>query len=225
MRSFTALCILGICCFLALGCVTGDAKGGAKYQCSDGIDNDGDGYCDHSSLRKCRDGSMVGDVDCDSTTDDTEAPECTPSTEVCDGQDNDCDGATDEGLSQSCGTDVGECQAGTQACQSGSWGPCQGEVGPATETCDGLDNDCDGTADENLIICSEDADCGPEAYVSDPYCENNDVMRTLLSPGCVNPGTCSASCTNSTQPMVLMACGESTCLDGSCTNQTGNMTG
>ena len=42
---------------------------------------------------------------------------------------------------------VGICKAGTQTCATGAWGACEGEVLPTSETCDGLDNDCNGTPD------------------------------------------------------------------------------
>ncbi|MBN2101453.1 MAG: hypothetical protein JW716_01115 [Candidatus Aenigmarchaeota archaeon] len=45
--------------------------------------------------------------------------------------------------------DVGICHAGTETCVGTSWsGVCVGEQTPETELCDGIDNNCDGTADD-----------------------------------------------------------------------------
>ena len=83
--------------------------------------------------------------------------DCAPSEEVCDGLDNDCDGVPNNppggcdcvnGQTQPCGSDVGECVAGTRTCVNGGWpAACDGERGPADEVCNGRDDDCDGRTD------------------------------------------------------------------------------
>ncbi len=75
---------------------------------------------------------------------------------LCDGKDNDCDGNIDENLSQACYTGpnntqgTGPCKGGMQLCVSGSWSTCNGEVKPSTETCNGIDDDCNGKTDDNV---------------------------------------------------------------------------
>ncbi len=75
-----------------------------------------------------------------------------PGTEICDGLDNDCDNMVDEGNpggGQMCMTGKpGICSAGTTNCSSGAVVCTQNQM-PSAEICDGLDNDCDGTTDQN----------------------------------------------------------------------------
>ena len=81
-----------------------------------------------------------------------------------DGIDNDCDGNIDDkdsqcackaGTVEACYTGPsgtrgkGVCADGKRTCDaSGRWGPCTNETKPTTETCDGKDNDCNGSIDD-----------------------------------------------------------------------------
>ncbi len=45
---------------------------------------------------------------------------------------------------------VGPCKSGHTSCVNRTWGLCVGEVLPSGEVCDGVDQDCDGSADEGV---------------------------------------------------------------------------
>ncbi len=116
-------------------------------------DADGDGY-------------GVGDeclgIDCDEESTDTHEG----ADELCDGKDNDCDSTPDEDLGPppagaSCLAD-GVCAGTGLACVDGGWSCLYPEgYQPEQEaTCDGLDNDCDGSADEDFDLSSDAEHCG-----------------------------------------------------------------
>ncbi len=83
----------------------------------------------------------------------------TPTAEVCDNKDNDCNGAVDNGNpggNVACASGLpGVCGPGTTLCTGGAI-QCVASVMPGaqTETCDGLDNNCDGTSDEGFGVGS-----------------------------------------------------------------------
>ena len=57
---------------------------------------------------------------------------------------------------------VGICTSGTKYCSSGSWGSCSTHQCPRAETCNGIDDDCNGVADDSKVstkTCRSDLDC------------------------------------------------------------------
>jgi len=91
--------------------------------------------------------------------------QCTPTNggvETCDGVDNNCDGVVDDGNpggGQPCGTDVGECSAGTFQCSNGVLF-CVGSTGGSPEVCDNEDDDCDGVVDDGFDKMNDPQYCG-----------------------------------------------------------------
>ena len=121
--------------------------GAANYNCPVDPDLDGDG--------------VTGATDCD----DTDAGIYPGATETCDGVDQDCDGSIDDGVgptwyADTDGDSFGDAASTVLACSLPSGyvadtTDCDdtdaGAYPGAVETCDGIDEDCDGTIDEGGI--------------------------------------------------------------------------
>ena len=105
-----------------------------------------------------------------------------PTSETCNGLDDDCDGFADDSVVRSCYTGpsgtagVGICLPGTQTCIAGSFGACTGEVLPTTEVAgDGLDQDCSG-GDLTVGPCGGSDTIGDACSVGLGECEDDGVV-------------------------------------------------
>jgi MYXO-CTERM domain-containing protein len=176
--------------------------------------------------------------------------------EKCNGLDDDCDGVRD-GMTDSCytfptgctqdpatgqWTCTGFCKPGMMTCVAtqvggawqGVWSNCIGEVGPAKEVCNGLDDDCDGSVDEDAecpggsqcingqctspcgtgeFICPKGQLCKDGWCVKDP-CD----AATCEGKGWVcKGGECIDPCKNATCGK-YETCVRGACVDTSCFN-------
>lgn len=125
-----------------------------------GVDRDGDGYGDPNETIETPcvppSGYVPNDGDCDDMD-----PNVHPGVaELCDGVDQNCNGlADDEGLP--CEMGVGRCKArGAAVCTGGEHSVCEAETAlPEAETCNGIDDDCDGTEDlKEAGLCNAEED-------------------------------------------------------------------
>jgi len=167
--------LLGVCAKGTTACTQGSVvcaqnQASSAEQC-DNLDNDCDGevddgnpgglqWCDAHGVGVCGEGVTYcthGAIEC--------VQKYAPSTEICDDRDNDCNGQADDGLTFQAWyqdldrDDYGVATLSVQACvrpanhaaQAGDCDDTRATFNPGTpESCDGLDNNCDGQVDEGL---------------------------------------------------------------------------
>ncbi|MCB9640068.1 MAG: hypothetical protein H6728_04620 [Myxococcales bacterium] len=171
----------------------------------------------------------------------TAAEQCT------NGKDDDCDGLiddADEGCAAYCKQpgqrrpcydapdaqrdklNLGRCAPGLQLCtQERKWGECSAQVSPAEETCNSVDDDCDGNVDEGVPNCKatickegEKLRCFTNAQGCRREADGQFTCRGVCSAGF---RTCQGgqfgSCEQQTTPSVEK-CGDG--LDNNCNGQT-----
>jgi hypothetical protein len=143
---------------------------------------------------------------------------CQKAAETCNGADDDCDGTVDELEGEPCyegpeaTRDVGACRAGRPACGEGGATTCADQVLPkAAETCNRVDDDCDGAVDEGFALQTDTANCGQcgRACTATQTCILGQCVRRLetsCSDGADNDSDTLIDCKD--EECVGSACGE-----------------
>jgi hypothetical protein len=115
--------------------------------------------CDDSNIGEVRSclitnevGTCFGDESCDAKMGWIACTAPVPEEESCDGFDNNCNGQIDEGFEkQACTvtTEAGSCE-GVESCQGVAGWMCSA-ITPTPEVCNGLDDNCNGSIDEDFV--------------------------------------------------------------------------
>jgi hypothetical protein len=207
----TLVALIMVISFIALAASpTGMFKGGIpgkpskpSAECSDHIDNDGDGYCDFAWKKAyCDDGSTVGDSGC-SAKDDNDETNCGDG--VCEGGENsnncpvDCVIETHKVCSSGyCvevnGTGTDECISNYDCmnCNDTDWyniyvkGYCFDAIGNFSDYCDGTEYVAEYYCNANWSECANSTELCPSGFeCSDGACVNITTHTECSSGYCV----------------------------------------
>ncbi len=159
--STTGICRLGV--RVCASSIWGGCDGGVRpgTEACNGQDDDCNGVTDEGISEVCSVFGCGGARACvmDAGVTGGQWTACLPVgavPEACDGLDNNCNGQVDEGVVRAC--TVFSC-AGLQVCipdAGGTFTSCVAS-NPLAETCNGLDDDCDGAPDDGLadLVCGQ----------------------------------------------------------------------
>lgn len=185
-------CGVGECARTEPKCVNGALNtctpGSPSTETCNGLDDDCDGAEDDGlGTQTCGVGACERTVSACFEGQDNVCTPGTSSTEVCNGVDDDCDGTTDEGLgTRTCGQGV--CVNTVDACTNGTETQCTPLPNATAETCNGLDDDCDGRVDD-------DGACNQPPVVTCPGPMTVNANTTVtLSTSATDPNGDALSC-------------------------------
>ena len=173
--------------------------GSCSYGSSFYADTDNDGYGAGTATQACTQptGFVTNNTDCN----DSNSAVYPGATETCNTVDDDCDGTTDEGVQSTFYADAdgdgfGELATSTDACtaptgyvsNSTDCDDSDNAVYPgATETCNDIDDDCDGTADDGLPTTTYYVDGDGDGFgttTSADFCEDPGVGYATNNTDC-----------------------------------------
>ncbi len=173
--------VFGICQLGTMHCKNGALKcapGTPQPETCNGLDDNCDSFVDEGILpgvgMQCDTGLMglcsIGLTTCKGMAGVTCTASVVPGQlpESCNGQDDNCDGNIDEGIAQvgqpcTAPGNVGICQFGTYTCptQAPFQLTCQHPLpGTTQETCNGKDDDCNGTIDDPMLVNGQPCNTG-----------------------------------------------------------------